>query len=162
MGRGSLRFNTQEELEEHLRGVRRTFASAAAPSKPAKRASKFGSSKTVVDGAVIDSKLEARYLVQLKLEHKSAQRRHEKRCSQDGDLMWYGRQLKFDLEGGVVYIVDFVEGRLVIENWTSRQVFVDTKGYLKQESKNKIKQVEERYGIKIVLKRDEDVMEVAL
>lgn len=104
-----------------------------AVSKPAK----FGNVRCKsMDGKSFQSRLERDYYEQLLLRWKA------------GDVLWFIRQPSFDLEGGVIYRADF----LVVTKTQGVEV-IDTKGYAKQEGKNKIKQVEARYGIKVQLVR---------
>jgi hypothetical protein len=69
-----------------------------------------------------------------------------------GEVLFFVRQPSFDLEGGVVYRADF----LVVRD---RQDFgcdvdvIDCKGFLTPACKNKIKQVEARYHVKVQLVR---------
>jgi len=78
-------------------------------------------------------------------------------------VMWFLRQVPFALPGGVVWRADFV----VVLPWTTGSADVnplsanypvvlrveDCKGYDTQAGKNKIKQVEELYGIHVLLLR---------
>lgn len=147
---GSMRW-TQEQLEEHLRGHTTRVVSTGNPvrvhpnAKPAR--SKHGNIRTEVDGIKFDSKLEARYYMQLKIEWRA------------GDVMWFTRQVRFELEGGVSYVCDFV---VVRGNKSKAEVksfhVYDCKGDPTQESLNKIKQVRARYGIKVELIKEADIM----
>jgi hypothetical protein len=65
---------------------------------------------------------------------------------QAGELMFFLFQVPFYLEGGVKYVLDFLE---VYPAW-QRIDFIDTKGYRTREFINKKKQSESRYGIKII------------
>lgn len=62
---------------------------------------------------------------------------------QAGELMFFLYQVPFTLEGGVKYVIDFIE---VYPGW-ERIAFVDTKGFRTREFINKKKQCEARYGI---------------
>lgn len=87
------------------------------------------------DGKRFASRLERDYYEQLFLRWKA------------GEVLWFSRQVSFDLEGGVVYKLDF----LVMT--TSGLEFIDTKGHQTQDSKNKLKQMKARYGIDVQLVR---------
>ena len=62
-----------------------------------------------------------------------------------GDL-WFLRQVPFHLPGKIVYRVDFVEFHK-----DGSVHFVDVKGFENTVSKNKIKQTEALYPVKIEL-----------
>ena len=153
---------TQERLEDHLRKKGMAAAPVAITRKP-KAANKFGAEKVVVDGELIDSKLEARYLLQLKMEHRSVHHRQEREGQvwKHGDLMWFERQIAFELEGGVKIVIDFREFRWHRDGIV-QAILVDTKGVLKQDTKNKLKQLKERYGFEVKLMYDADVMKVSV
>jgi hypothetical protein len=88
-----------------------------------------------VDDIYFDSKKESQYYGQLKILQKA------------GEVLFFIRQVGFDLPGGIKYRVDFVEFH------KDQSVhFVDVKGYMTQLAKNKIKQVEALYPIKIEIK----------
>jgi len=78
------------------------------------------------------SKLEARYASLLEANVRS------------GELLFFLRQIPFDLDGGVIYRCDFVEF------WKNGEVvFTDVKGIATPISTLKIKQVESRYPVNI-------------
>jgi hypothetical protein len=62
-----------------------------------------------------------------------------------GELIFFLFQIPFWLEGGVKYVIDFIE---VYPAW-QRIDFIDTKGFRTREYLNKKKQTESRYGIEI-------------
>lgn len=96
---------------------------------------KYHAQPTTVDEIRYDSKKEARYGSQLKLLQKA------------GEILFFLRQVPFDLPGGIKYRVDFMEF------WKDGNIkFIDVKGFMTQVSKNKIKQVEALYPINIELK----------
>jgi hypothetical protein len=74
-----------------------------------------------------------------------------------GQLRWFVRQVTFELQGGVKYRADFVVFWRVVDQATkvdhghSRIEVVDCKGLLTQESINKLKQVQEAYGVTVSL-----------
>jgi len=88
------------------------------------------------DGKNFASKLERDYYEQLLLRWKA------------GDVLWFIRQPRFDLEGGVVYVADF----LVVTKPGDVEV-IDTKGHLLPDCRNKLKQLKARYGIEVRLVR---------
>lgn len=93
---------------------------------------KFRAIPTEVDGIKFHSKKESVYYEQLKLAKMS------------GDLLFFLRQVPFDLPGHVRYYVDFVEF------WKPDEVrFTDVKGYKTSEYILKRKQVEALYPVKI-------------
>jgi uncharacterized protein DUF1064 len=102
---------------------------------------KYGNKRVVVDGWPFDSKLEAARYSELKLLRKS------------GAVKWFICQVPFRLPGGIIYRADFV----VVWAASSpepkdEQVTVeDCKGARTSVSINKIKQVEELYGIKVTI-----------
>lgn len=83
-----------------------------------------------MDGLGFSSKLEARCYEWLKVRP---------------DVLWFIRQPRFDLGGNVQYVADFLVVTL------SGVEILDAKGYLTPMSKTKIKLVEAKYPIKIVL-----------
>lgn len=96
------------------------------------------------DGKKFQSKLERRYYEQLLLEQKA------------GEVLWFIRQPRFDLEGGVIYRADFLVVRL--KPWDGRPSgvdihVIDTKGCDTPDSINKRKQVKARYGIDVQIVR---------
>lgn len=110
------------------------FRNQKAPEKAA--APKYGNVPTKVDGKRFDSKLEARRYQALTLLWKA------------GEILWFLRQVPFDLPGGRKYRADF----LVV--WKGQRVTVeDCKGMDTAMSKLKRDQVEEIYGITIELVR---------
>lgn len=141
----------QQHVDDYYRrtGLRADTNARKAASPPAP--SKYRSTPTAVDGARFDSKLEARFYQQLKLERIA------------GTVLMFTRQMRFDLPGGVIYRLDFFVVRpdtrrpYVNDEIPTINEYIDCKGLLLQESKNKIKQVEAIYGIKIKLIRRGDI-----
>ena len=100
------------------------------------RKPKYRAIPTLADGIRFASKLEA------------ARYRELVNLWQLGIVLWFVRQVPFDLEG-CTYRADFLvvyPGRVEVE---------DCKGFMTPISALKIKQVESRYGIKIHLIRKE-------
>lgn len=110
--------------------------STPAATVPLKKKPKYRNVPAMsADGKRFDSKLERDYYEQLVLRWKA------------GDILWFVRQVNFELEGGVKYRCDF----LVV---TPAGVdVVDTTGMLTRTKINKLKQVRARYGIEVQLVR---------
>lgn len=113
---------------------------------------KYGNRSAVDgEGRRFDSKLELRYAQQLDLQWLA------------GAIAWYTRQVPFLLEGGVSYRADFLVVRY--EGGTAPAQFwpviplpiqvevIDCKGAMTQASRNKMKQVQARYGIVVQIYR---------
>jgi hypothetical protein len=136
---------TEEQLADHL-AARTPVKYRPSPqtvqiAEAAKRKTKFRNIRCQAkDGTNFASKLERDYYEDLLLRWKA------------GEVLFFVRQPSFDLEGGVKYRADF----LVVRD---RQGFgcdvevVDCKGFSTAAGKNKIKQVEARYHIKVQLVR---------
>ena len=93
---------------------------------------KYNAKAVVKQGKRFDSKLEARYAGKLDLAKKS------------GDLLFYLRQVPFEIAGGVKYRCDFMEF------WKDGSVVVtDCKGFFTSQSKAKISMVEDLYPIEV-------------
>jgi hypothetical protein len=156
---------TEDELAAYEKRCGLPAPKLIAPTLKVKspRASKYGAERAVVDGINFDSSLEARYYTQLKMEWRSIRHRQEREGNywRHRDLLWFTRQVRFELEGGVGYFADFLECRFLDGSHNTMEI-VDTKGELLQESKNKIKQVKARYGITVRILYDKDVMKVTL
>jgi hypothetical protein len=105
---------------------------------------KYHNKRVMVDGWPFDSKLEAARYEELKVLKKA------------GEVAWFVCQCPFRLPGGITYRADFLvmwspysnspacsqEGPYTVE---------DCKGAITRVSLNKIKQVEELYGLKVTL-----------
>lgn len=88
------------------------------------------------DGTNFASRLERDYYEQLLLRWKA------------GDVLWFTRQVPFWLEGGVKFVVDF----LIM---TPRGlVLADTTGVMTQTKRNKLKQLQARYGLHVDIIRE--------
>lgn len=123
---------SKEQYADLMRG-RHAREPATVPAKK----SKFRNIRCQsADGKNFASHLERDYYEQLLLRWKA------------GDVLWFILQPNFDLEGGVVYRADF----LVVTSAGAVDV-VDTKGFLKPETKNKLRQMKARYGIDVQLVR---------
>ena len=93
---------------------------------------KFSAIRTVRDGITFDSKKEAQYYDTLKLMIRAK------------EIIFFLRQVPFDLPGTVKYRVDFQEFH---SDGTIH--FIDVKGYATPEYKAKKKMVESLYPIEI-------------
>lgn len=111
------------EIQQQLKGER---------VERQKRRQKYNAQKTQVDGINFDSKKEATYYYTLKLR------------KQAGEILWFVRQVPFDLPGGITYRLDF----LVVANDGSIDL-IDVKGVKTKEYIIKKKQVEALYGVEI-------------
>jgi hypothetical protein len=97
-----------------------------------KAGNKYRNKRTFVDNRWFDSKLEAQRYLELK------------NLWELGQVAWFTCQVPFRLPGNITYRADF----LVV--WKERPLTVeDCKGVKTRVSINKIKQVEEIYGITI-------------
>ena len=109
------------------------------------RATKYGNRPAFVDGIRFGSKLEADRFRELLLLQRA------------GHVLWFIRQVPFDVAPGVVYRTDF----LVVWNRAGSAgdnvTVEDTKGVLTAVSRVKIAAVEHRYGFKVQLLRRADV-----
>ena len=95
---------------------------------------KFNAIPVEFDGIRFDSKKEGRYYNELKMRLK-------------GDVLFFLRQVPFDLPGGVKYRVDF---EVFYKNGTVE--FIDVKGHRTKDYIMKKKMVESMYPVKIIEK----------
>lgn len=96
------------------------------------RRSKYGAVATYVDGIRFDSRKEAARYMALKIL-KGA-----------GEVLWFARQPRFALPGGVEYVADFVVA------WRGYEITVeDVKGFKTKEYRLKRRQVEALYSVTI-------------
>ena len=93
---------------------------------------KFHAKVTEIDGIKFHSKKEARYYQQIKMLQKA------------GDIVFFLRQVPFDLPGGIKYRLDFLEFR---KDGTVHAI--DVKGFKTSEYIMKKKMVESLYPITI-------------
>ena len=95
---------------------------------------KFHAKPTTYNGLRFDSRKEANYYLLLKS------------LVTDGSLLFFLRQVPFDLPGNIKYRLDFMEF------WTNGDIiFREIKGMITPISKLKIAQVEELYPITITI-----------
>lgn len=131
---------------EKAQGVKLDADGQPIPKKPP-GPHKYSAEPTTVDGIRFDSKLEARYYDELILRVKAR------------EILYFLRQVPFHLPGGVIYRVDFMVVSLFPWHDAHRRPqrmpevleYFDCKGFSTQEGKNKIKQVQALYGVKIIL-----------
>jgi hypothetical protein len=117
---------TEQEYADLMK--RRSTSSAA----PAKKLAKYRNVPSMsADGKRFDSKLERDYYEQLVLRWKA------------GEILWFVRQVTFELEGGVKYRADFL-----VVNLGGVDV-VDTTGVMTPAKRDKLKQMLARYGIEV-------------
>ena len=96
---------------------------------------KYNAKPQKVDGMHFDSKKESQYYGNLKIR------------KQAGEIDFFLRQVPFHLPGNVTYRLDFMEFH------SNGEIhYVDVKGFMTQLAKNKIKQVEALYPVKIEIK----------
>lgn len=93
---------------------------------------KFSAKMTECDGIKFPSKKEATYYKQLKFLQKS------------GEVLFFLRQVPFDLPGGIKYRLDFMEFHR-----NGDVILTEVKGYHTEMGKLKIKQVEDLYNVLI-------------
>lgn len=99
---------------------------------------KFGAKKCELDGLKFPSILEKNYYVILKHLQKT------------GEVLFFLRQVPFNLPGGITYRLDFmVFYAPKNENLGGSIEFIETKGYMTADARIKIAQTEDIYGIKI-------------
>jgi hypothetical protein len=104
-----------------------------------KSRSKYGNKRVEVDGFKFDSKLEANRYQELKLARTI------------GFVDWFICQAPFKLPGGIIYRADFLVVWSAKSNIGHTVTVEDVKGARTRVSINKIKQVEELYGIKVTI-----------
>jgi len=98
---------------------------------------KFGAKQTEIDGKKFSSKKEASYYKNLKIRQKV------------GEIIFFLRQVGFDLPGGVRYFIDFVEFHAPKNGDQGDVIFTEVKGFPTPVGSLKIKMTEDLYGIKI-------------
>jgi hypothetical protein len=121
--------------EQYADLLRRRSIPVASP-QPANKQPKYRNQRCLsADGKRFDSKLERDYYEQLLLRWKA------------GDVLWFVRQVNFELEGGVRYRADFlVVTPLGVD-------VVDTTGVMTPAKRDKLKQMKARYGIEVQVVR---------
>jgi hypothetical protein len=142
---------------ERADGIKRDEHGAPVPKRV--RASKYRNVPMEADGIKFASILEARFFQELELRRQA------------GEILYFLRQVPFHLPGGVIYRIDFAEvmrhpnfqfgdllpkreGALDLTDETPVVIkYIDCKGFDTQAGKNKIKQVEALYGVRVHLVR---------
>lgn len=136
--------------EEELKAYNDRVAAPSIHAKPSPQAAvaktpKYRNHRTVRHGLKFDSKLEADYYDILKFEWM------------EGKVLWFIRQAPFELPGGIKYRLDYLVVRRTQYIDAQQTELVDCKGFLTRVSKNKIRQVEAIYGVKVILKKAADL-----
>lgn len=111
---------TIDQYRDHLAG------------KSKQKTSKYKNKKVTIDGNVFDSIAEGEYYKYLKMLRDA------------GEVEFFLRQVPFDLPGGVKYKLDY----LVFYKSGNRD-YVDIKGFETRGFKDKKKQVEDLYPVRI-------------
>ncbi len=97
---------------------------------------KFSAVRCEKDGIKFSSKLEREYYNKLNLLKKA------------GEILFFLRQVPFDLPGGITYRLDFM-----VFYACGEVELVETKGYMTKDAQIKIKQVEDLYNVNIKIVR---------
>jgi hypothetical protein len=111
---------------------REQIASSWAAQPVGRKGHKYNAQATWVDGIQFPSKLEARCYEELKLRQTA------------GEVLWFVRQVPFDIGGGVRHRVDFLAALS-----SGGIELIEAKGRDLGEGKARRRQVEARYGVKI-------------
>lgn len=123
--------------EEQYADLMRRQLGAREPAPPSSKPRKYRNVPAEsADGKRFDSKLERDYYEQLLLRCKA------------NEVLWFVRQVTFELEGGVEYRADF----LVVLAMGDVEV-IDTTGVMTQVKANKLKQMKARHGIEVKVVR---------
>lgn len=122
--------------EDDLARVRQRLSSPTPLSAIRTDTAKYRNKPVEIDGKRFASKLEGRCYEWLKLREKA------------GDVRWFIRQVRFELEGGVVYVADFLA-----ETYKGPEV-IDAKGVITPSCRDKLKQLRARFGIEVTLWND--------
>lgn len=126
---------TRRELKAAVAGTpaEKAVAAQLGEHAPGPKPSKYHNEPVYVDGIRFASKREARRFWALKV------------LMQAGEVMWFTRQGRFALPGGVEYVEDFCV------QWQGGEVIhEDVKGVRTKEYRLKKRQVEALYRVKIV------------
>lgn len=123
-----------EDLPPHIRELNSAQLNWKIPATANGHKHKYNSKETWVDNLRFPSKLEARCYEWLKLRQQA------------GEVLWFVRQVGFDLGGGVRHKVDFLAALA-----TGGFDLIDAKGKDIAEGKARRKIVEAKYGVKIQL-----------
>lgn len=129
-------------VQEAMSARQRIFDPLGIRTPPQPEKPKYRNKATEYNGRKYGSKLEAFLAQQLDLEWKA------------GNLLWYTTQVPFVLEGGVVYRADFLVVRAP-SGWDEPIVIqvIDSTGVMTQAKRNKLKQMDDRYGIVVLIHR---------
>src|ERR1044072_3582420 len=105
--------------------------------KLATKCHKYNAKQTIVDGIKFPSKKEAEYYTKLKFS------------KQQGQLLYFLRQVPFHLPGNVKYLADFMVVYHDPHYHFDTIEYIDVKGKDTPMSKLKRKQVKDLYGVEI-------------
>jgi hypothetical protein len=125
------------DLPEHIRQMNSSQLNWNIPATPGGHHHKYNAKETWIDNIRFPSKLEARCYEWLKLRQAA------------GEVLWFVRQVPFDLGGGVKHRVDFLAALS-----GGGVELIDAKGHDLSEGKSRRKIVESKYGVKIRLWSD--------
>lgn len=128
----TLRYQSLADVPAHL--ITRNNVFGTVPTQPRR---KYRNEPKYYNGKRFDSKLEWRCYQSLHVRWLA------------GNILWFTRQVPFELEGGVVYRADF----LAALKGGGIEV-LDATGKLTQVKINKLKQMKARYGIEVQLWTD--------
>lgn len=123
-----------EDLPPHIREINSAQLNWRLPALPTGHHHKYNAKEEWKDGIRFSSKLEARCYEWLKLRQAA------------GNVLWFVRQVGFDLGGGVRHKVDFLA---VLS--TGGVELIEAKGRDIPEGRARRKMVEAKYGVKIQL-----------
>jgi hypothetical protein len=128
-----MKIRTANDLPEHIRRMNSSQLNWNMPAT-ASGHHKYMAKETWIDGIRFASKLESRCYEWLKLRQAA------------GEVLWFLRQVPFDLGGGVKHRVDFLAALS-----GGGVELIEAKGKDLSEGKSRRKIVEAKYGVKIQL-----------
>lgn len=132
----ALHFSSTAAMSDRMRQMVESQGKGApreVATKPDSKPNKYHNHPTTVDGIRFDSKKEARFYEQLKIQ-KSL-----------GEVSYWLRQVPIHLPGGSKYVVDF----LVFYVGVGEPIYIDVKGRETPVFRLKKREVEHHYPIKI-------------
>ncbi len=142
-GHALMRVRSVDELPAHLRPQVERALVVESPTRADPAVRKYRNEPVMRDGKRFDSILEADFYDLFTAAWRA------------GQLLWFVRQVPFELQGGVRYRADFLVFWRVdlskVDRGHSRVEVVDCKGVVTQEAINKFKQVQAGYGVTVQL-----------
>lgn len=128
------------------RNARQPRVTQDSRGNPIAAPTKYGNQRTVIDGILFHSKLEARYYAYLRALREA------------GALENFHRQVIIDLGGGVKHVVDYLLLRFKPDGYE----YVEIKGFDSPASKAKRRIAEDRLGreIKVLTRADIDALSI--